>query len=615
MQPSHDDLSRTVRSDDGTVHAIAVAADSGTRLLIDSESLEQAVYLYRPIFDERGEDIVDLEIVTVNEAARHVLFSEHIVEGVRCSDVFVDMHEALTAANAAWQGERPPSYRIVRRGELDGQPLVMHYEVATMRVGGYVVQVSIDHTIVDQLASADARFRGMAEASIDGLVLLTPEPDGAEFVVSYANPAALAAEPDLRINGRLSAGLAAIARSAVAELAVASPVRRYFQRDILTRHVSLEATFADVAGQVMVQIRELTSVDAARSELERTDRVLRAVGAGAFGSIAVYEPRFLGGMLVDLVLLWSADGHGHGTGHRPVLDATAVFPGGELLSMAQAMILKGEATQSGWVPVAAVDAPERHVEFTLVLSSDRFVLEFVERTEELAARTALATVSASADAQRSFLSRISHEMRSPLNVIHGYTQLLAHLHLPEPAMAHLAHIDRGVSRMVQIVDDLLLLGQLDQGLVRLEPRPVEVSQLADAVVEGTHGSASCPDGMVTRLAVTVPTVSISTDPTRFATLALLVAEASLAARPEQSLAIGPFFRGTRAGLQILTSAESPVVEELWKPLVGSSSIPGAGLGLAVARGMAHALDVTMEVRDVAGDPARSALVLLLTALS
>jgi signal transduction histidine kinase len=283
--------------------------------------------------------------------------------------------------------------------------------------------------------------------------------------------------------------------------------------------------------------------------------------------------------------------------------------------MAQTMIRHGETKRSGWVPVATTDGAERHVEFTLVLSGDRFVLEFVERTEELAARTALATVSAAADAQRSFLSRVSHEMRSPLNVIHGYSQLLAHLHLPDTAQAHLAHIERGVARMVQIVDDLLLLGQLDQGLVRLEPRPVDVARLADDVVEGTRGSASCPPGMVSRWEATVPAASVSTDPARFATLALLVAEASLAARPDEPLAIGPFFRGTRAGVQIVTRRSSPVVDELWRPLVSSHSIPGAGLGLAVARGMAQALDVTMEVREVPGDADRAALVLLLTAVS
>jgi hypothetical protein len=616
MQPADHDLIRTLGADDGQVQALAVMSDGGTRLLLDSEALEQAVYLYRPIFDERGEEIVDLEIVMVNTAARHVLFSEHIVEGVRCSEVFVDMHEALTAANAAWHGERPTPYRILRRGELDGEPLVMHYEVATMRVAGYIVQVSIDHTIVEQLASADPRFRLMAEASIDGLMLLTPEPDGVEFVVSYANPAAVAAEPDLRMNGRLAPGLAAIARSALSELAVTSPVRRYFQGGILTRRVSLEATFTTVVdGQVMVEIRELTSSDAARAELERTDRVLRAIGAGSFGSIAVYEPRFLSGRVVDLALLWSAGGHGHGAGERQALDATAVFPDATLLEMAQTMVRLGETKRSGWVPVPSPDGPERHVEFTLVLSGDRFVLEFVERTEELAARTALATVSAAADAQRSFLSRVSHEMRSPLNVIHGYSQLLAHLHLPDAAQAHITHIERGVARMVQIVDDLLLLGQLDQGLVRLDPRAVDVGQLADDVVEGTRGSVSCPPGSVSRWEVTVPAASVSTDPARFTALALLVAEASLFARPDEPLAIGPFFRGTRAGVQIVTRSSSPVVDELWTPLVSSHSIPGVGLGLAVARGIAQALDVTMEVREVPGHVDRSALVLLLTALS
>ena len=81
------------------------------------------------------------------------------------------------------------------------------------------------------------------------------------------------------------------------------------------------------------------------------------------------------------------------------------------------------------------------------------------------------------------------------------------------------------------------------------------------------------------------------------------------------LEIAPFARGTRAGVQFLTASHADVVESLWRPFVSSHTIPGSGLGLAVARGVAKALDVTVEVREVDGDVPRAALVLHTQALT
>lgn len=582
---------------------VAVAGEHGVRLLIDSEALQQAVYLYRPMFEPGTEHIVDLEIVQVNSAARRLPLAAHIVEGVLASEVFVDMHEAVVAANGAWQGRRVPSYLIERRGFADGQPLVVRYEIATMRVGEFLVQVSVDHTTVGRLASADVRFRMMAEASNDPLLLLSRELTGDLFILVYANPAALAAAPQLRVGARLPELFGGYVRDTVQGLQPGDSIRRIVEFDLVTRRVLFDAAFTDVGdGQFMVSAREITSADRVRSELERSDRVLRAIGEGAFGTIAVYEPMYDDeGDVVELHLLWSAEGHGQRGGQRGPLDPTSVLGDDDLLRMAREMLDSGEPSRSGWVPVRDAGA-ERSVEYTLVLAGDRFVLEFVERTEELAARTALAMVTATSEAQRSFLSRVSHEMRSPLNVIHGYSQLLGQLHLPEPAGGHVAHIDRGVSRMVQIVDDLLLLGQLDQGLLALDPQRVDVGDLAADIL------AAAPDALVPA-GVHPRGVHVHTDRARFGTVGQLLVEASLAVDRSEPVELAPFARGTSAGVQLVVRADAGVVAQVWGPFVAGHGVPGAGLGLAVARSLAGALDVVAELREVPGDEARVALVL------
>jgi signal transduction histidine kinase len=220
-------------------------------------------------------------------------------------------------------------------------------------------------------------------------------------------------------------------------------------------------------------------------------------------------------------------------------------------------------------------------------------------------------VTATAEAQRSFLSRVSHEMRSPLNVIHGYSQLLARLQLPESATGHVAHIERGVDRMVQIVDDLLLLGQLDQGLVRLEEQHVSVAELASEVLTAAQAQPWWRDGtLVGGDEPSTTGITVRTDRSRFSMTALLLAEATVEAQ-SGPLELRPFGGGSRAGVQFVVDATSPVVSSLWTPFVQSHTIPGAGLGLAVARSLAAALDLLVEARWDADEPETARLVLSL----
>jgi signal transduction histidine kinase len=577
------------------------------RLLIDSEALDQAVYQYRPRLDDSGLRVVDLFIERMNDAAKRLRLASHITEGTWASKVYVDMEKALDAATSAWFGGRPSTYHIERRGIVGGQPFVVHYEIATMRAGDHVVQVAVDHTTVSELASVDSRFRLMAEASHDGLVLLATDPDLPSPVLVYANAAALAGEPRLRIGESLPAHLRDFVADALLELGDGRPVRRYIERDLPSRRIDVEAVFTEAGdGQVMVSLRELSDEEIARTALERSDRVLAAIGEGAFGTIAVFEPQFRRGELFDLLMTWSSaagPSEGGGTSMQP----SAVLSATDLVHMARQMLLTGEQRRSGWVSIAE-DGRERSIEFTLVRAGDRFVLEFVERTEELEARTALAMAEAGAEAQRAFLSRISHELRTPLNVIHGYSQLLGVAALPERAAGHVRHIEQGVHRMVAVVDDLLMLGQLDHGLVRLDRRPVRTAQLVDSVLASAAESEWWVDGALLRAAPQGVDAVVDTDPTHFLGMALMVAEAS--AVVQRGVEIGEFRRGARAGIRLCAPDRSEVVRSVWRPFLHHHALPGSGMGLAVARGMANALGVSLELRDDDSRPGIVSLVLL-----
>lgn len=575
------------------------------RLLLDSETLDQAVYQYLPIFGEDGITVIDLYIEGMNDAARRLRLATHITEGVLASEMYVDLEKALDAASAVWRGEPSMTYHIERRGMVGGQPFVVHYEVATMRAGDRVVQVAVDHTAVSELASVDARFRLMAESSLDGLALLAMDPDTDAHVVAYANGAALRVEPGMRVGELLPEHLRLFVLDALLELGVQRPVRRYVERELPSRRADLEVVFTEVGdGQVMMSMHEVTDADLAKRALARSDRVLAAIGEGSFGTIAVFEPQFRSDELFDLVLTWTSQDR---SGAPRALATSAVLSATDLVQLAREMLASGDHRRTGWVSIAADDG-ERGIEFTLVLAGDRFVLEFVERTEELATQTALAIAEAGAEAQRRFLSRVSHELRTPLNVIHGNSQLLGAIPLPERAVGHVQHIEQGVERMVHVVDDLLL-GQLDHGLVRMETSRVSTKELLDRIRREAASSSWWVDGaLVSGQPATDDDGALDTDPTYFVGMALMIIEASVA--EQKAIELGSFRRGARAGVRLSAPERSEVVRSVWAPFVRHQALPGSGIRLAVARGMANLLGVSLELRDDPSLPGWKSLVML-----
>ena len=95
------------------------------------------------------------------------------------------------------------------------------------------------------------------------------------------------------------------------------------------------------------------------------------------------------------------------------------------------------------------------------------------------------------DMRRDFVANVSHELRSPLTVIHGYLELFDTDAHPEWAAA-LFEMRHQSQRMRQLVDDLLTLSRLEAG-VTLHNEPIAMATLlgelkreAEALSQGQH---------------------------------------------------------------------------------------------------------------------------------
>ncbi|MDI6790991.1 MAG: hybrid sensor histidine kinase/response regulator [Thermodesulfobacteriota bacterium] len=83
-----------------------------------------------------------------------------------------------------------------------------------------------------------------------------------------------------------------------------------------------------------------------------------------------------------------------------------------------------------------------------------------------------------------FLSHISHELRSPLNGVLGFAELLANEYYgPLNSNQHgfLSMIDKGGRQLLTLVDDISLLARLKTGGVTLHPETLSLTRLIDTV--------------------------------------------------------------------------------------------------------------------------------------
>ena len=83
-----------------------------------------------------------------------------------------------------------------------------------------------------------------------------------------------------------------------------------------------------------------------------------------------------------------------------------------------------------------------------------------------------------------FLATVSHELRTPLNAIVGWTSMLRSDRLEPDQIAHAIEIiDRNAKAQAQLVDDILEVSRIVSGKVRLEVRPVELSQVIQGAID------------------------------------------------------------------------------------------------------------------------------------
>lgn len=100
-------------------------------------------------------------------------------------------------------------------------------------------------------------------------------------------------------------------------------------------------------------------------------------------------------------------------------------------------------------------------------------------------RDAVDAANSASSAKTDFLSRMSHDIRTPLNGIIGMTYLTQKMELPEAAQSNLKKIETSSKFLLSLINDILDMSKLESQKIELHPEPYPFDEFCayiDAVI-------------------------------------------------------------------------------------------------------------------------------------
>ncbi|HYF43639.1 MAG TPA: PAS domain S-box protein [Ramlibacter sp.] len=144
----------------------------------------------------------------------------------------------------------------------------------------------------------------------------------------------------------------------------------------------------------------------------------------------------------------------------------------------------GRAEDEGWRVRKDGTLFWANVVITAIHGADHQLLGFAKVTRDMSDRRRLEELERSSRRMNEFLAMLAHELRNPLAPIRNAVTLMQLEALPSPALRNCRDvIDRQLTHVTRLVDDLLDVGRLTTGKIKLRKELVSLSEVVSRSVE------------------------------------------------------------------------------------------------------------------------------------
>jgi signal transduction histidine kinase len=212
-------------------------------------------------------------------------------------------------------------------------------------------------------------------------------------------------------------------------------------------------------------------------------------------------------------------------------------------------------------------------------------------------------------ARRDLVANVSHELKTPIAALKGFLELLEGDGVSERHRREfLAAMSQETARLERLVEEQLQLARLDAGALPLQREPVDLGDLAREVVEPRVALAAREGVTLSAHAHAGEPVEVDADPARVEQILLILLDNALRHTPaggRVEVAVGRedgqatvAVRDTGEGIP--PESQAFVFDRFYR---GDASREGrsAGLGLAIARGLAAAHQGSIGLESAVGE--------------
>jgi len=396
---------------------------------------------------------------------------------------------------------------------------------------------------IERRNQSERNFRGLIDAAPDAILVIDTDGhvvrmnDEAERLFGYDRDALIGRDVETIIPERFRA-----AHHAKRETYGRTPTTRTIAGDLAAKRadgsefpVEIRVSLLDAQGQrsIVGIVRDVTERLRAQQIQQRlvhtlSERVKELTALHATGRL-LNEPENPGDVLARIVDLLPA------AWQYPEITTARIATGDidvrtkpfELTPWVQRADFTTSAGRTGLIEIVyrearpkADEGPFLTEERNLIESLAGMLRAYFERVQAEEDRLNLTRAEAARvqaehanSAKDQFLATLSHELRSPLNVMLGWTQMLRSGQLSADRVARgLEILDRSVRLQAQLIEDLLDVSRIIAGKLRIEKRRVDLAAIVDATVDAARPAARVKN--VTLRAEIEPSLYMEADPHR-----------------------------------------------------------------------------------------------------
>ena len=239
-----------------------------------------------------------------------------------------------------------------------------------------------------------------------------------------------------------------------------------------------------------------------------------------------------------------------------------------------------------------------------------FIIQDEQTTRHMAVlERSLASARAAEKTRRMFFSIVSHDIRTPLNAILGYSDLLRRgVGSPAERDEALESIQASGTTLLQLVDDVLNLAKMDAGKLTLHPQPLSLDRLTDEVLSSFRLAASRKGVKLENKTSDVPVVQLDEhrfrqilfnlvgNAVKFTSKGAVTVSASCS---DERLEVAVSDTGVGIPPEMLSRILDPFVQ-VQDPSHAADRAGGTGLGLSICRRLVETMGGDLLVESELG---------------